>query len=301
MENLDDIFSAQDQKEYARTPDSAFDKEAFAARKKQERDAVYALVDETVSKMAGNGEAFQTYLDVQSRFDRYSATNAILISAQNADATKLADFDTWKASGVYVKRGAEHITILEPGKEYTREADGSTGVFYNPKQVFDISQTTALQKEPAQPHYDKRTLLKALIGHAPCRFMIAPELPENVNVRYQREQNTIFVRPALDGDTYFRGVSQELARVRMERSGKEYVNPAFTAYCVSYMVCKRNGVSVDSFRFDRLPEAYRDMEPHALRDELGKMKELSGDMISEMRRGLEAQEKAKRSRDDGAR
>jgi hypothetical protein len=262
---------------------------------------VYALVDETVSQMAGDGEVFQMYLDVQSRFDRYSATNAILVTAQNPDATKLADFDTWKASGVSVKRGAEHITILEPGKEYTREADGSTGVFYNPKQVFDISQTTAPQQPSAPARHDKRTLLKALIGHAPCRFAVSPELPENVNVRYQREQNTIFVRPGLDGDTYFRGVSQELARARMERGGKEYAEPAFTAYCVAYMVCKRSGVSVDSFRFEQLPEAYRNMEPHALRNELGKMKELSGDMISEMRRGLEAQEKAKRSRDDGAR
>jgi hypothetical protein len=87
----------------------------------------------------------------------------------------------------------------------------------------------------------------------------------------------------------------------MERSGKEYVEPAFTAYCVSYMVCKRNGVAVDTFRFDQLPEAYRSMEPQALREELGKMKELSGDMIAEMRRGLEAHEKSQKSRDDGAR
>jgi hypothetical protein len=293
MANFDDIFNSQDQ--------GNLDKEAFAARKKQERDAVYALVDETVSNMAGNGEAFQTYLDVQSRFDRYSATNAILICAQKPDATKLADFDTWKESGTFIKRGAEAITILEPGKEFIREEDGSTGVFYNPKKVFDISQTTARRQKSTPIHYDKRMLLKALIGHAPCRFAISPELPENVNVRYQREQNTIFVRPALDGDTYFRGVSQELARAHMERSGKEYVEPAFTAYCVSYMVCKRNGVAVDTFRFDQLPEAYRSMEPQALREELGKMKELSGDMIAEMRRGLEAHEKSQKSRDDGAR
>lgn len=46
------------------------------------------------------------------------------------------------------KRGADAITILEPGKEYTREKDGSTGVFYDPKKVFDISQTNSRQRPP---------------------------------------------------------------------------------------------------------------------------------------------------------
>lgn len=37
--------------------------------------------------------AFQPYLDVQARFDRYSVSNAVLIAAQCPEATRLADFD----------------------------------------------------------------------------------------------------------------------------------------------------------------------------------------------------------------
>ena len=85
--------------------------------------------------MGVDGSVFRAYLDVQARFDLYSVSNAILIAAQCPEATKLADFDTWKADGVYVKRGQDAISILEPGKEYTRQKDGSTGVFCNVKKV----------------------------------------------------------------------------------------------------------------------------------------------------------------------
>ena len=219
MENFDDLFSSRpDQHE-----DAAFDKSAWAAKKQQERDQVYDLIDTYVRDMGSTEglnfvNAFQTYLDVQARFDRYSVSNAVLIAAQMPEATRLADFDAWKDSGVYVKRGAEAITILEPGKEYTRQEDGSTGVFYNPKKVFDISQTSADQQVAPIANRDERLLLKALMNNAPCRFQIANDMPEGVNVFYNSRDNVIFVRRGLDATTIFRGLAQELAIAHMSRS-----------------------------------------------------------------------------------
>jgi len=115
MENYDDIFSGTTD----RRDNGQFDKEAWAAKKQAERDGVYTMIDTYAHEMSIDGDLFSSYLDVQARFDRYSVSNAILIAAQCPEATKLADFDTWKASGLYVKRGADAITILEPGKEYT--------------------------------------------------------------------------------------------------------------------------------------------------------------------------------------
>ena len=162
MENYDDLFAPQpDQRR-----DAPFDKDAWAARKQQEREGVYAMIDSHVHDMGVDGGVFQAYLDVQARFDLYSVSNAILVAAQKPDATKLADFDTWKSSGLYVKRGAEAITILEPGKEYTREQDGSKGVFYDPKKMFDISQTNSTQRAAPPVARDGRLLLKALMNNA---------------------------------------------------------------------------------------------------------------------------------------
>ncbi len=296
MENYDDIFNGTTD----RRDDGQFDKEAWAAKKQAERDGVYAMIDQYATDMSGEGGLFQAYLDVQARFDRYSVSNAILIAAQCPEATKLADFDTWKASGVYVKRGADAITILEPGKEYEKD-DGSVGVSYNVKKVFDISQTRAEQRPTPAVARDGRLLLKALMNNAPCRFAISNELPEGVNVAYHGKDNIIRVRQGLDAPTLFRGIAQELARARMDKGGYECRNPDFVAYSASYMLCKRNGVSVEGFSFDRLPESYALMDAKALRAEAGVMRDVAGSITADMNRLFAAQEKAQKNRKDGAR
>ena len=297
MPNYDDLFTSQP----AQREETPFDKDAWAAKKQAEREGVYAMIDSHVHDMGVDGGVFQAYLDVQARFDLYSVSNAILIAAQRPEATKLADFDTWKASGVYVKRGADAITILEPGKEYTRQEDGSTGVFCNVKKVFDISQTNSRQQPAPAVARDERLLLKALMNNAPCRFSISNELPEGVNVAYHPQNSVIYVRQGLDAPTIFRGVAQELARAHMDKGGIACESPDFTAYSVSYMLCKRSGVSVEGFSFDRLPESYAMMDAKALRAEAGVMRDVAGSITADMNRLFAAQEKAQKNRDGGAR
>ena len=297
MQNFDDLFAPQpDQR-----GDASFDKDAWAAKKQAEREGVYLMIDTFAHDMSIDGGLFRSYLDVQARFDRYSVSNAILIAAQFPEATRLADFDSWKASGVYVKRGEDAITILEPGKEYTRQEDGSTGVFYDPKKVFDISQTNSRQQAAPTVARDDRLLLKALMNNAPCRFAISNELPEGVNVAYHAENNVIYVRQGLDAPTIFRGLAQELARAHMDKNGCECLNPDFTAYSVSYMLCKRNGVSVEGFSFDHMPKDYGLLDAKAIRVEAGIIRDVAGEITADMNRLFAAQEKAGKNRDDGAR
>ena len=106
MPNYDDLFTGQP----IQQEEQPFDKTVWAARKQAEREGVYAMIDSYVQDMGREGGLFQAYLDVQARFDLYSVSNAILIAAQCPEATKLADFDSWKASGVYVRHGADAIT-----------------------------------------------------------------------------------------------------------------------------------------------------------------------------------------------
>ena len=221
MENFDDLFTTPS------TPQE--DKAAWAARKQQEREDLYAQIDEAVSTMAGDGPLFQTYLDVQARFDRYSVVNAVLIANQMPEATRLADFDSWKASGAYVQRGESGISILEPGREYRRD-DGSVGVSYNIKKVFDISQTNAQRPAP-KVSPDDRQLLKALLHDPPCKVEVRDEVPGGRNVAYIPDEanRAILVRRGLDAHTIFRGLAQELARAYLDKNEKACVNPDFVA------------------------------------------------------------------------
>ena len=107
MENYDSIFAP---KEAAQNKTfSPIDKQAWAEKKQAERQQVYELIDETADGIAKDGDLFKTALDVMARFDRYSVGNVLLIAAQMPEATKLADFDTWKQNRTYVRKGEDHI------------------------------------------------------------------------------------------------------------------------------------------------------------------------------------------------
>ena len=126
-----------------------FDKAEWAAQKQAQRKEAYELIDNTCAEMMISGDRFHQYLDVQGRFDRYSVANAILVSAQMPEATQLKEYGKWKASRVYVNKDAQKVIILEPSKEYTRE-DGSKAVGYNAKEVYDISETSAKDRQQPQ-------------------------------------------------------------------------------------------------------------------------------------------------------
>lgn len=119
-------------------------KEEYAEKKRAEKEAVYQMADEAVEEIVNDPEKFTAFLDTQSRMDRYSAVNALLIYKQLPTATQLKDYDDWSKENVRVSKGAKSISILEP-VEYTKK-DGSTGVSYNVKKVFDVSQTNGAKR-----------------------------------------------------------------------------------------------------------------------------------------------------------
>lgn len=62
MSNFDDLFR-QEQGQSPPISDQPFDKEAWAQKKQEQREAVYAMIDETATAVAQDGNAFQKYLD----------------------------------------------------------------------------------------------------------------------------------------------------------------------------------------------------------------------------------------------
>lgn len=54
-------------------------KEEYAEKMRKEKEAVYQMADETATEIVTNPEKFKAFLDTQSRLDRYSAVNALLI------------------------------------------------------------------------------------------------------------------------------------------------------------------------------------------------------------------------------
>jgi hypothetical protein len=91
-------------------------------------------------------ERWTQYLDMQSRFPRYSTNNVLLIQAQMSDATRVAGYRAWQAMGhqVLVKESA--LRVFAPIKYRTLDAAKDEVVSeirgFKLVPVFDVSQTT---------------------------------------------------------------------------------------------------------------------------------------------------------------
>ena len=296
MSSFDDIFEPAPQSE-------EFDKEAWAAQKKAERDEVYALADATAEEVCKDSGNFRDYLDVQANFRHYSATNALLILAFNKDARKLGDKDYWRDQGVYIKRQefGRPIKIIESNGEYTRD-DGSIGVSYNIKKVYDISQTTSRIKAQPPVSYDERALLNALIYKHPVPIQSVDDLPDDMGALYDHDQKAIFVCRGMGASDLFYEVAKALAHAELAMTSEDYSysNADFKAHCVSYILCKEFGIETDNLSFSPadfdIPKELSEAEPQEIRTELAEIRDTAYDISARMARSLE-QNKAPRHKE----
>ena len=268
-----------------------FDKEEWAAAKQAQRKEAYELIDNTCSEMVASGDSFRQYLDVQGRFDRYSVANAILVSAQMPEATQLKEYSKWKANRVYVNKDAQKIIILEPSKEYTRE-DGTKGVSYNAKVVYDISETSAKDRQQEQEPKSMRELVSALIDASPVPCVPVGEL--ELPAYYDSSQQTIFVKKGLSEEVLFVSMAKEVSAAVYDFKHNESRDASdFKSFCVAYMVSSRYGVDTRGFDFSRLPREYAEMDTQAFKGELGTMRDVLGEIQSDMYKRMEKNKPAK--------
>ena len=262
-----------------------FNKEEWAAAKQAQRKAAYELIDNTCSEMMADGDSFRQYLDVQGHFDRYSVNNAILVSAQMPEATQLKDYGSWKQSRAYVDKDAQKVTILEPGKEYERE-DGSKAVGYNAKIVYDISQTSAKDRQQPQEQKNMRELVSAMIDASPVSFVPVDDL--ELPAFYDSAQQTIFIKTGLSEEQLFVSMAKEVSAAVFDFKHKESRDASeFKSFCVAYMVSSRYGVDTKGFSFDKLPKEFEGMETQEFKGELGSMRDVLGEIQSDMYKSLE--------------
>lgn len=267
--------------------ESDFNKEEWIQQKKEARTEAFEML-ETATEELSSPDALTKYLDVQSRFDRYSVSNALLVSHQMPEATRLGDSKFWSKLGAYINKGEKGITILEPGSEFKRE-DGSTGVSYNAKKVFDASQTNSKHKTQKPKNYDEKKMVKALIKASPASIVFNNDLPDKVNARYEPDSGLISIRQGMSGKDVVKCLSVEIARA-IEDNGKnnKSKNP-LTAACVGYIVCKRMGVETPEIKSGG--KLFDGMNPKEVRAELGKIRETANSISNVVSKVLEPKDK----------
>lgn len=276
-ESFDDLFvTEKEHKE--RSTFHPYNREEWLANKKQERADAFALLEEATKMVATEPKAFMDYLDTQANFDRYSVSNCLLISHQHPDAHMLADYNTWKENDVFVNKGETGILILEPGNEYTRD-DGTVGRNMNVKRVFDISQTSAAENSGDTKTYEIRKVLKALMAESPVDLKVTDSLPDNMNSVYNTNDNAIYLRQGMDGESIFNAMAYEIALLKTEQNGERN---KYVAQAATYMLCQRFFVIDPNFSFSSCEQFFAGKEPKAIRADLEKMRTLANDISQRM-------------------
>ena len=91
---------------------------------------VRTLYQNVIQKATSDQVTWREICGLIGKLYRYEFDNILMVYAQRPDATLIADFDTWKQVGRYVKRGSRGIAIF-PSRALTPSV----------RFVFDISNT----------------------------------------------------------------------------------------------------------------------------------------------------------------
>jgi hypothetical protein len=263
-----------------------YDKEEYAAWKKTEREQLFEMADAATQRISADPVALRDYLDVMARFPSQLVINTLLIFEQMPEASCLRDFDAWKKRKVSVKKDTSALSLFELGDEYTKK-DGTIGVYYDVRKVFDERQTTARHLEPRHP--EMRALLAALINSAPVHIKTSEALAEGQFALYDHESKTISVATGIGEQQLFRALVTEMAHARIAEKDGFYDRGANhdTALVAAYVVAGRFGAD-NSGVMPMLSPRVREGSVKDVRGELSRIRDASKTILDRADRTLDA-------------
>jgi len=265
------------------------DKKDWIKELNEERKKAYKLIDETALKVVKNVENYKVFLDVQSRFDMYSVGNALLITSQKPDATKLKTYNEWKQYGTVYKNYTK-IKILEPKKYYSKDNFNAVNT-WNPKNMIDISDTSLKDTLEKQEKYNDKIKLAALLSECPVDIKVVSEIPDyDVYAKWDDNENILYVKSSENINSVFQSLVKELARSSIETSNNSELDN-FKCESVAYLVCKKCNIDTSLIKVNTIPEILQNMYSKEVRAELTKINSTMKEINDRMEDYYEKQEK----------
>ena len=245
-------------------------KKSFAERMAEKKNQCYAMIDDACLNSVSSVDNLRQFLNVQSRFDKYSLNNALLIFAQKPEAVKVKEFDAWKKDDISVKKGAKSIMILEPSPY--KGTDGKMHRGYNAKNVFDISDVEASEDAIPQPKsYEQKQLVAALVHDAPVPVRKAEHSIGENDAIYDAKNKVVYFKAGLEFDTIFPAIAKALAHAEMAKDVENYRigEHEFAARCSAYVLSQRYGVDTRTVDVYGIPKNIETMEAEDVKKVLG--------------------------------
>jgi len=256
--------------------DLTYDKEAYKQKKKQQLSFAYQTIDNACEELQkGNLSFFKEYLDVQSRFDKYSVRNALLIAKQNPNSKELKDYSSWKSLNVkFTNNVPNKIIIIEPGKAYFNDA-GNKVTPYNAKELIDVSETNT---KPKTKSYDKKLVLESILHDCPIKTMVFSNLIDDKICYWDEEENILcLTRNNSDFDLVIKSIAEEMAKAGLYDISSEIQSDK--AKCIGYMICNKYNINCST---DEIKNIFKGEDNEYIKKELENMKYAFDEINSRM-------------------
>jgi antirestriction protein ArdC len=213
-----------------------------------------------------SSERWQDWLNMQSKFHRYSFNNTLLIMQQRPEATQVAGYNAWRKLDRFVCKGEKGIWILAPMVYKTDNGDDSADDTtkrvlrgFKPVSVFDLAQTDGREL----PEISSRlrgdddsnifpTLRDVALG---LGFSVedTDELPEGVNGDCDHTKQLIRVRTSNAPAQRVKTLAHELGHAILHAPGDGRPDDRslreLEAESVAFVVCASNGIETDEYSF----------------------------------------------------
>lgn len=255
---------------------------------------LFEMSNQTALKVAKDPAMFREYLELQSRFERYSVSNVFLLLAQKPEATMIGDYASWQEKEVYIRKGEKAFYILDPKGDHKRP-DGTIGPRFAVKKMFDVSQTTYVKPQEPEVSVDEREMIQALIHDQSCSFVIDNDLSFGVCAEYRPQEKCVHVVQGLPGPVLFRSLAAQIAAMYMGSDSEFHTTAA------AYLVCRR--AHMEPPEIEIMPENFAEMDAGKIREELTQIRKAGNDLTLHLNNSLKAiQKKAQEvQRGDGNR
>ncbi len=291
MSNVYDVFNEMnvEQKNFERKP--RLSKEEFAQVMNDKRQELFAMANEQTLKAVENPEAYLQYLKLQSSLD-YTVTNTLLVMAQAPQSTMLKDYAHWRDLNKFVSKGAKGIAILEPGREYRRQ-DGSIGINYNPKTVFDISQLGGRGMLPPLPaKFSIKELVSAVIHQVDIKpEVVSAESQMPKDVYFDMDQKALYVKQGLEPEAMLTGLIREYCYIECADQFNSRNEAQFTAESAAYMIAQKYGLrNYDQSFAGNCHHRFEAMEQKDIKGVLENIKIIRDNVGERMEHGIFAQQ-----------
>lgn len=279
---------------------------------------VQKQVDQAIENIFKNND-FQRYLEVASKFPKYSMNNVVMIYAQKPEATMVQGYNAWKDMGRQVQKGETAIRIFAPtfskmdmvkidpvthrplldasGKEITEKKDMLTG--FKAVNVFDVSQTKG--KELVNVRQFVRDDIRDSIGAAQMYRQLREHLAQKMDVRenvedfrnnphvrgyYDRENHAIRINGAVENSAMkFKTLVHEYAHSQLHRMNSPLKDlprehKEAQAEATAFMVTKYYGMDTDEYSAGYIATWAKDVK--LAKQALGEIQKTANNIIREI-------------------